>query len=473
MSFKATAGASCAVAFSCLGPLAIPAFAQQPNPVQLDTITVEGPRDGMVATTAGPVQGIRAMTAGSTTRTDTPVERLPQSIQILPRQLLDQQATTTVSEAVTNVSNVQPASPVGIANTEIAPLRIRGFPAEQWRDGLVTLYNAGDRDGLVNAERIEVLKGPSTILYGGGVGSPLGGVVNIVSKLPRNETFAQTGLRIGSHRYWNPWFDINTKLTPDGSALFRVTGEFTGNRSYIDTLDSKRYSINPTLTLTNNDSTTPTIQGFLSRQQQQAYQCLPVYGTILGDFRLRPDTFIGPRNLPDSYTRTHGITTTLDHRFNDVWSAQLKARWSQTQFDQLSQNIFGADATGAVPAFGPSTWFLQNLQLFQKQEEFTINPTVKVEFDLGSTKNVFEPPLDSWTPSSLNFEARRPRWAKRTSPRTSSATPSFRSPSGAIRLRRWRRGWGSASTRSTSGGNGTASLPPWPAMTIRLPRSAG
>ena len=91
----------------------------------------------------------------------------------------------------------------------------------------------------------------------------------------------------------------------------------------------------------------------------------------------------------------------------------------------------------------------------------------------GMMQPVSEPPLDSWTPSSLNFEARRPRWAKRTSPRTSSATRSFRSPSGAIRLRRWLRGWVSASTRSTSGGNGTASLPPWPAMTIRPLRSAG
>lgn len=353
MFIKLPAGATCAAALSCVLPLPAAAQAQQPAAIELDTITVQGQGGRVTDTTAGPVQGIRALTAGSATRTDTPIEQLPQSIQVVPRQLLDQQATTTISEAVTNVSNAQPANPLGIANTDIAPLRIRGFPAEQWRDGLVTLYNAGDRDGLANVERIEVLKGPSTILYGDGVGSPLGGVVNIVSKLPRNENFVETGLRLGSYGYWNPWFDINRKLTPDGSALFRITGEFTGNRSFIDTLDSKRYNINPTLTLTNNDSTTLTIQGFLSRQQQQAYQGLPVYGTILGDFRLRPETFVGPRNLPDSYTRTHGIATTLDHRFDDVWSAQLKARWSQTQFDQLSQNIFGGDATGAVPAFGP------------------------------------------------------------------------------------------------------------------------
>ena len=342
----------------------------------------------VVATTAGPVQGIRALSASASTRTDTPIERLPQSIQVIPRQLIDQQAVTTISEAVQNVSNVQPANTLGIANTDIAPLRIRGFPAEQWRDGLVTLYDAGDRDGIVNVERIEVLKGPSAVLYGAGVGSPLGGVVNVVSKLPRNDTFAQTGVRFGSYGYLNPWLDINTKLTEDGSALFRITGEFTGHRSYIDTLDSKRYNINPTLTLTNNTDTTLTIQGFLSRQQQQAYQGLPVYGTILGDFRLRRDTFIGPRNLPDSYTRNHGIVTTFDHQFDDVWSAQIKGRWSQTQFDQLSQNIFGGDATGAVPAFAPSTWFLQNLELFQRQEEFTINPTVKAKFDAGPTQNV-------------------------------------------------------------------------------------
>ncbi|PZQ87232.1 MAG: TonB-dependent siderophore receptor [Leifsonia xyli] len=364
------------------------AFAQSAEePTTLDPITVEGRADGVRNTTAGPVQGIRALTASSSTRTDTPIEKTPQTIQVIPRQLLEQQSTTTISEATRNVSNVQPANPAGIANTDFAPLRIRGFPAEQWRDGIVVPYDAGDRDGLVNVERIEIPKGPGAIVFGGGFGAPLGGVLNVISKLPEDAAFAETGIRVGNHGYWNPWLDVNAPLTKEGTALFRFTGEFSKGGSDLDRVDPKRYSLNPTVTLTNKEDTTLTIQGFVNRHEQKAYQGLP-FGVIGGGFNVSRHAFIGPDNTPDSYSRNAGVTVTLDHAFNDVWSLNLKGRYSESQFDQLSQILYGGDAYGAIPADGVSTWNTQNLRLFQKQKAFTINPTVKAEFDIGQTENV-------------------------------------------------------------------------------------
>lgn len=341
----------------------------------------------VIQTTAGAVQGIRALSAVSATRTDTPIEQIPQSIQVIPRQLINDQAATSVGEAALNVSNVQPVHPLVVGNADQSPVKIRGFGAEQWRDGLVNLNNLGDRDGIANVERIEVLKGPNAILYGGGAGSPVGGVINVISKLPTDKAGGEFGVRLGSFQYWNPFFDINQPLNADKTALFRITGEYTGNKSYIDVLESKRYNINPTLTLTNREDTSLTIQGYLSRQQQQAYQGLPVYGTLLGDFRARTDLFIGPSDIEPSYTKTEGVVATFDHQFNSIFSANVKARVSRSEVDQLSQNIFGGDLTGAVPAFPPSTWFLQNLELFYKQREFTINPTLKAKFALGPTVN--------------------------------------------------------------------------------------
>ena len=302
----------------------------------------------VIQTTAGAVQGIRALSATSATRTDTPIEQIPQSIQVIPRQLINDQAATSVSEAALNVSNVQPVNSLVVGNTDLAPVKIRGFGAEQWRDGLVTVYSAGDRDGIVNVERIEVLKGPNAILYGGGSGAPVGGVIDVISKLPTDRASGEFGVRLGSYQYWNPFFDINQPLNADKTALFRITGEYTGNKSFIDVIESKRYNINPTLTLTNRKDTTLTIQGHVSRQQQQAYQGLPVYGTLLGDFRARTDLFIGPSNIEPSYSKTEGVTATFDHQFNSIFSANVRARWSRSEFDNMSQNIFGtADATGA------------------------------------------------------------------------------------------------------------------------------
>lgn len=356
----------------------------------LDEIVVEGGADGATETTAGPVKGYRALTAASATKTDTPVERIPQNIQVIPRKVLDDQASPSVSEALRNVSNVQPQDTRIIGNVEQVPIKIRGFGAEKWTDGYPgNLFGAGDRDGLVNVERIEVLKGPNAILYGGGAGAPLGGVVNVISKLPTDEPSYEIGGRVGSYGYWSPYFDINQPLNRDGTVLFRMTGEYTGADSFIEVLHSERYSVNPTLTFTNNDTTSLTVQAFLSRHEQQTYAGLPVFGTILGDVRFGDRLYFGDPDIEPSYAEQHGVTATFDHAFNDVWSASVKGRWSQSEINQLSQAaLFDPTGTGGFPVFPPSTFDVNNLEHFDRQQEFSINPTVQAEFAAGPTENV-------------------------------------------------------------------------------------
>ena len=195
----------------------------------------------------------------SSTKTATPLEEIPQSIQVLPKSLLDDQGSRSVTEAIQNVSNAQGVNILGIGNTDLQPLRIRGFGAEQWLDGLPVNYNVGDRDAFANVERIEVLKGPSAILYGGGPGAPVGGAVNVVSKLPTDRAHGEAGVIFGSHAYVRPYFDVDQPLTANGTVLFRVTGEYGASDSFVDVLQSERYSINPTLTLTDKSTTTLTI----------------------------------------------------------------------------------------------------------------------------------------------------------------------------------------------------------------------
>ena len=345
--------------------------------------------------TAGAVQGYRALTAVSATKTNTPLEQIPQNIGVIPRSVINDQVSTTVSEALTNVSNVQPVNSLVMGNTDLYPLKIRGFGAELWRDGIVVPYVAGDRDGIVNVERIEVLKGPNAILYGGGSGAPIGGAVNVVSKLPTDKASSEYGITFGSEKYWNPYFDINQPLNAEKTALFRFTGEYTGNTSFVNVLDSQRYNLNPTLTLTNKSDTTLTIQANVSRQQQQAYQGLPVYGTLFGNLQLNRDMFIGPPNIPQSYSKSKSVTFTFDHQFDSVWSANVKARWSQSAFDQYSQSIFGSDCCGGFPLqpfepfWGPNNWIPQNIELYQQQRQFTINPNLQAKFVLGPTRNTF------------------------------------------------------------------------------------
>ncbi len=340
---------------------------------------------GTTVTTAGPVDGYRALSAFSATKTATPIEQVPQSIQVVPKSVIADQNNVTVTEAIQNVSNVQGTNTLGIGTTGPNGLtNIRGFAAQQYLDGINVMYNAGDRDSLVNVERVEVLKGPNAILYGGGAGSPLGGAINVVSKLPTDKASAEAGLTFGTNNYVQPYFDINQPLSADKTVLFRFTGAYTGTDSFVDVVHQNRYSLNPTLTLTNKEDTTLTIQGRVSRFEQQAYQGLPAVGTVAGSFRLNRDLYIGPSNIPKSYSEVKSVTATFDHRFDSIWSFNVKTRWADQSFDQKSQTT-----QTAAPDVGPTTWSLLNIDLAQKQQEFTINPNFEARFRLGPTNNVW------------------------------------------------------------------------------------
>lgn len=353
---------------------------------QLPLGVIVDPNLPVRTTTAGAVQGYRALSAMSSTRTDTAVERIPQSIQVVPRSLIDDQGSVSVTEATRNVSGV--LSPNPLQTPAYESTYVRGFPAEQWLDGMATYYNAGHRNSVVNVERIEVLKGPSAILYGGGSGAPLGGVVNVISKLPTDKAFSEFGVTFGSYKFIQPYFDVNQPLSKDGTILFRMTGEYKSAGSFIDVIDNKSMSFNPTLVLTNKSDTKLTIQGRISDWKQQEYQGLPATGTITGSFRIDPNLFVGPSNIPKSYSKVQSLTAKLDHQFDDVWSANVQARVSKTSFRELAQNFTDFNlSAGNVPQYPPSTWSLLNVDLFQEQKEFAVATNILAKFRLGESEN--------------------------------------------------------------------------------------
>ena len=365
-------------------PPAVPANALGTYNPALDLPGLKLP-PGTTLTTAGPVDGYRALSAFSATKTATPIEQVPQSIQVIPKSVITDQNNVTVTEAIQNVSNVQGTDTLAIGTTgAFGQITVRGFTAQQYLDGMNVMYNPGDRDSLVNVERIEVLKGPNAILYGGGAGSPLGGAINIVSKLPTDRASGEAGVTFGTNNYVLPYFDVNQPLSADKTVLFRFTGAYTSNNTFVDVVHQDRYSLHPTLTLTNKEDTTLTIQGRLSRLEQQAYQGLPAVGTVAGSFRLNPDLYIGPSNIPKSYSEVKSVTATFDRKLDSIWSFNIKARWAEQSFDQRSQTTLSA-----APDFPPSTWALQNIDLFQKQQEISVNPNLEARFRLGPTNNVW------------------------------------------------------------------------------------
>jgi iron complex outermembrane receptor protein len=350
----------------------------------LNPMTIVGKEAGYKEGRYSRSKTYKAQLTSSSTRTETLIKATPQSIQVITDAVIDDQGSLTVSETLRNISGVSTGHSLLTPSFEFT--HIRGFAAEQLLDGFTQYYNPGDKESLINIERIDVLKGSNALLYGGGSGSPAGGLVNIITKQPKAQPFGEAGIKYGAYQFYQPYFDFNQPINKH--ILFRVTGEYTYSESYVDVIETERYNVNPSLILTDNESTKLIIQSKISKWEQVDYQGLPAEGTVIGSFSIQPDTFIGPKDIEPSYAEFYGIWGTLEHQVNDKVSVNFKARYTQSEFDQKTQLIFGSDGMRADhPLFAPATWALFNAELYQQQQEISFVGNVLTKFNLGPSEN--------------------------------------------------------------------------------------
>lgn len=352
-----------------------------PKRVPAETATAQPPGPTVVNTTAGPVIGYQALTAVTATKTATPIEQIPQSIVVLPRSVIDDQKPVTQNDLLHNISGVsgmQENAPYGTY------YKVRGFLAERYVDGLPNYNDSGDFTSTVNTERVEVIKGPGGLFYQGGLGV-IGGVINYVSKLPTATPQYQAGFNAGSYNLYNPWFDVNQPLKSDGSALFRITGEYQQNREYIDVLKPQSFSINPTFLFDNHDGTKLTIQGSVSQLKSQLYPGLPGSGTVdTSVFSIpRPNLYFGDPDVPSSPSSYAGLTVRLDREINDIWSFNVASRYQSSKLNGQGQAFFFN-----IPDPPPPSSFLDlNSHLLEGSTDFSVAPNLIGKFNFGPIQN--------------------------------------------------------------------------------------
>lgn len=140
--------------------------------------------------------------------------------------------------------------------------------------------------------------------------------------------------------------------------------------------------------ITDNNKTKLVIQSKISKWKQVDYQGLPATGTLKGAYSIRPETFIGPKDISPSYAKFHGVWGTLEHRFNENVSIDLKARYTQSEFNQKTQLIVGGDGLRAdQPLISPATWALINTELYQQQQEISFVGNALFKFNFGAIEN--------------------------------------------------------------------------------------
>jgi len=165
------------------------------------------------------------------------IMRIPQGVQVVNERLIRDQGVVDVGDVLKNV----PSANVG--NTRLAPFSsfswtIRGFDAGVNRNGFRQLYFEDvDQSALWNVERVEVIKGPSSSLFGQ---EGLGGTINLVTKMPR-KTFAAEGRgAYGEDDYAVGQVDVTGPLAAGGALSGRFTGEIERSGTFVDFQDIDR-----------------------------------------------------------------------------------------------------------------------------------------------------------------------------------------------------------------------------------------
>src|SRR3569833_2216165 len=159
------------------------------------------------------VDGYLATVSGTGTMTDTPLRETPQTITVVSADQVQVQAATTIQESVRYVPGVF-ADAYGPDTRGDYP-RIRGQDPNIYLDGtrVINSYSFNEwRPDPYTLERIEVLRGPASVLYGD---TSTAGLLNLISKRPRAEQFNEIGVQFGSFNRKQVQLDSTGKLTRD------------------------------------------------------------------------------------------------------------------------------------------------------------------------------------------------------------------------------------------------------------------
>ena len=363
---------------------------------------IEGEESIQVVVT-GEQDGYAPGNATTATRTDTPLRDIPQSIQVIPQQVLEDQQVLQLEEAVRNVSGIAPGNT--FANTQDGGFVIRGFPSfdlylrNGFRDS-----QGGFRE-FANIEQVEVLKGPASILYGN---LEPGGVINLITERPLSESTYEVTPQFGSYGLVRPSIDFSGPLNSDRTLLYRLNALYQrsdGFRSFNQ--DNERIFIAPILEWQISDDTNLLLEFDYLRDERPFDRGLVVINDAVADIPIsrilgEPDDFRQVEEFSAGYQ--------LEHQINDHWSIRNRFRMLLSDtLDYAFQPGSLDEATGELSRNLRSNDDYRENYALQTEVvgEFTtgtVNHTLLIGLDLGHTTNQGNTRAANSTPSINIFD---------------------------------------------------------------------
>jgi iron complex outermembrane receptor protein len=310
----------------------------------------------------GPVIGFVANRSGSATKTDTPIMETPQSISVITSDQIKTQDAQTLTQALRYTAGAN-GDVNGGSDTRNGGIQIRGFDMTQqglYLDGLrlpSTPYIHFDSLDPFGASRLEVLKGPSSVMYGG---SGPGGILNYVSKLPTARQFGEISVSGGSFDRYQGEFDFGGPANKEGTVLYRLTGLVRDGGTQVDDARDSRVFIAPAVTFKPNEDTTLTVLANYQKEKNGwGLQFLPASGTIYPNAgRIIPinrNTGEPGFNRYDNEIASVGYL--FAHNINDnlTFRQNLRYSWMHNESDSINAGGYLDEAAGLLYRYGGSS----------------------------------------------------------------------------------------------------------------------
>lgn len=272
------------------------------------------------------------------TKTETPLIETPQPITVVTSEEYLAQGAINISDTVKYTAGVM-ANGYG-RDTRVDGFTVRGIDALQFRDGMrdIFSYYASITADPYMFDRVEVVRGPASVLYGQG---SIGGLINIVSKTPTFQTGGEISAVYGSYDRKEILGDVNLAVTD--TLAMRLVGRARDADTYVDHVRDDRVFIAPSIRWQPTPDTDLVVNGLYQKDRSgSTSQFPPLVGTFLpnGDNpRLDDYIFLGKPGW-DRYNGTSKqVTGTLTHHFGDAIRFSAKARYIRADLDYFSHSF--------------------------------------------------------------------------------------------------------------------------------------
>lgn len=291
----------------------------------------------------GSMEGYNATHSQVATKTSMPLVETSQSVSVVTRQQMDDQGSQTVAQAMRYTPGVL-TNPYG-ATHRYDYVAMRGFNDGSvdniYVDGLKSMGDNGTYSTMqvdpYFLERIDILKGPSSVLYGR---SSPGGLVALTTKKPQFTPYHQLQATVGTQGQRGMGFDFSGPVDDDKRIAYRLTGLADASDTQFDHSKEERYAIAPAISIDFSEDTSLTLQAYLQHDPNGGYHGgNPADGMLhqRNGLRLSDHFFEGEPGI-DHYERTQqSFSYQFEHRFNDVFTARQNFRYqdSDVSMDQV------------------------------------------------------------------------------------------------------------------------------------------